>query len=99
MDSDEVKILRGLFYVHLYGAFEKSVNDIIQSYLRKVETLGVVKAHAVPQFWPTALDASFKSLQSTQGVGNWKKRAEFISSIDDVPPPSVAGLFRVRVSS
>lgn len=100
VDSDEVKILRGLFYVHLYGAFEKSINDIVQAYLRKVESLNIVKAHTSPHFWPTALDASFKSLQSTLGSGNWKKRGEFIFATESNEVCAIAdGVFSEQLQN
>lgn len=38
----EVKILRGLFYVHLYGALEKSINEAVQN------TLKLISSHNIP---------------------------------------------------
>jgi hypothetical protein len=73
--------MRGLFYVHLYGAFERSVNDSVATFIRATVDLNVNVQHVTPHFLPVALDARFKSLQSTQGVGNWKKRLEFVGAM------------------
>jgi len=81
VDTEETKILRGLFFVHLYGAFEKSVNESIQAYLRALSSLGLVKKHAARAFWPTAFDPQFKSLHSTFSERQWKKRIVFLETI------------------
>lgn len=84
VDSDEVKILRGLFYAHLYGAFEWSVNDAVQKYLRGLSLLKIESAHTAFRFWPAALDGKFKALQTTYGTGNWRKRVAFIDAIESL---------------
>jgi len=82
LDSDETKIFRGLFYVHLYGAFEKSINEAVQVYLREVGSLKIATFHTSCRFWPSFLDSDFKSLQSTQGSKNWAKRGKFVDAIE-----------------
>lgn len=81
MDSGEVKSMRGLFYVHLYGAFERSANDSVSTFIRATVDLNVNVQHITPHFLPVALDARFKSLQSAQGNGSWKKRLEFVRAM------------------
>lgn len=81
VDAGYVKSMRGLFYVHLYGAFERSVNDAVSTFIRATVDLNVNIQHIAPQFLPVALDARFKSLQSVQGTGNWKKRLDFVSAM------------------
>jgi hypothetical protein len=81
VDSGYVKSMRGLFYVHLYGAFERSVNDSVSTFIRGTVDLEVNVQHITPHFLPVALDARFKSLQGTQGSGNWKKRLEFVGAM------------------
>ncbi|MFW3895958.1 MAE_28990/MAE_18760 family HEPN-like nuclease [Pseudomonas bharatica] len=41
----EVKILRGFFYVHLYAALEKSVNEAVQLTLRLIASLNAPSKH------------------------------------------------------
>jgi hypothetical protein len=81
VDSGYVKSMRGLFYVHLYGAFERSVNDSVSAFIRATVDLNVNIQHITLHFLPVALDARFKSLQNTQGTGNWKKRLEFVGAM------------------
>lgn len=81
VDVGYVKSMRGLFYVHLYGAFERSVNDSVSTFIRATVDLNVNVQHITPHFLPTVMDARFRSLQSTQGAGQWKKRVEFVSAM------------------
>lgn len=41
----EVKIMRGLFYVHLYAALEKSMNEVVQKSLLLISAKGVKNNH------------------------------------------------------
>ncbi|GHC65963.1 MAE_28990/MAE_18760 family HEPN-like nuclease [Ulvibacter litoralis] len=41
----EVKIMRGLFYVHLYAALEKSMNEVVQKSLLLISAKGVKSNH------------------------------------------------------
>ncbi|MBU9229665.1 hypothetical protein KTD22_23880 [Burkholderia multivorans] len=81
IDAEHVKIMRGLFYVHLYGAFEKSINEAVSSFLRAVADLQLQTLHVAPSFLPLALDGRFKSLHSTPGESNWKKRVLFVGAM------------------
>lgn len=82
-DSEEVKILRGLYFVHLYGAFEKSTNESFQAYLRGLSSLRLSRKHTAVKFWPTAFDSHFKSVQTTFSEKQWKKRRAFIEAIEE----------------
>ena len=81
IDTDDVKIIRGLFYVHLYGAFEKSVNEIVMYALREIDVLGIKYAHASINFLPVALASTFQSLQAPTTDSKWKKRVEFVKTM------------------
>lgn len=71
--------MRGLFYVHLYGAFEKSISEGVEQYLQQIADLQIPHAHFIPQFFPTALDALFTSLQSDSK--RLKKRVDFVKKM------------------
>lgn len=43
--SAEVKILRGFFYVHLYAALEKSINEAVQLTLRLIASHNIPAKH------------------------------------------------------
>jgi hypothetical protein len=46
----EVKIMKGLFYVHLYAAFEKNINDLVQTTLTEIASIKVKKSTILPPF-------------------------------------------------
>lgn len=76
-DEDYVKIMRGLFYVHLYGAFEKSINLATSAFINALTSLGIKLCDATHSFLPMALDSKFKSLENTNGA-TWRKRIELM---------------------
>lgn len=78
-DEDIVKTMRGLFFVHLYAAFEKSINDAVEEYLLHVNSLRVKYRDFVHSFLPTALDPKFTSLQAGD---RWQSRVEFSRLLD-----------------
>ena len=77
-DSIEAKILRGLFYVHLYGALEYSVNLGIQGIFAKISSSGVRYAELDHHFYALALDQNFSSLKDSSKGKKWLKRIEFL---------------------
>lgn len=100
VDTDEVKALRGLFFVHLYGAFEKSVTESVQAYSRKVSMMEVACCHIGFSMWPSAFDARFKSIQSSHGRGVWAKRKEFVGSVQSEEACVIAdGIFSDRLQN
>jgi hypothetical protein len=78
VDTDIVKILRGLFYVHLYGAFEKSVNEGVESYLQAIGEIGAKGYDFSASFLPIALDPRFTSLQNGD---KWQGRIDFSEAL------------------
>lgn len=83
VDTEEVKILRGLFYVHLYGALEQSLNEATESFLRSASALGLQNLDLSLRFLPTAMNAQFKALSEAQSQRKWKKRLDFVDAIYD----------------
>lgn len=81
VDSEEVKILRGLFYVHLYGALEQSLNEAVALFLQAVSALNLRANEFSLRFLPTAMNSQFKSLADTQSNKKWAKRIDFVSAI------------------
>lgn len=63
---DEIvhKIQKGLYFVHLYSAFEKSFNEIVERSLMHIESKGVMHQHYTLPFNSIALDANLTSLKS-----------------------------------
>jgi len=59
----EVKIMKGLFYVHLYGAFEKSINDIIETSIILISSKNVKNNHYEKPLLSIVLSNEIKSLR------------------------------------
>jgi hypothetical protein len=58
------KIQKGLYFVHLYSAFEKSLNEIVERCLLYIESKGVTHQHYALPFNSIALDANLMSLKA-----------------------------------
>lgn len=87
VDSDDVKIIRGLFFVSLYGAFEKTINEVVEQYLRAVGGLKVEFSDLTWSFLPTALDPVLTSFKAT---GHWEKRVKIFETIQSEVPCTVS---------
>lgn len=61
--SLEVKIMKGLFYVHLYSAFEKSINDVIETVLNLISSKNVKNNHLLAPVLSIVLTDKIKSLK------------------------------------
>jgi hypothetical protein len=71
-DSIEVRLMRGLFYVHLYGAFEFSVNRIVVGAAQVINQAQVPHNNVTHPLGALVLDRNFNSL--SQVGRNWPKR-------------------------
>lgn len=75
-DNHDVLILRGLYYVHLYAAFEYAVNQSVQSFLKAVTSCRVKTAHLVPPLFSLALDPELSSLSNIGEKKKWQRRLD-----------------------
>jgi len=60
----EVKIMKGLFYVHLYSAFEKSINDVVETMLSLISSRCVKNNHLLAPVLSVVLIDKIKSLKA-----------------------------------
>jgi len=81
LDSEEVKILRGLFYVHLYGALEQSLNEAVACFLQEIASMNFCAKDFSLGFWPVAMNSHFQGLSAVQSNKKWSKRVEFVSAV------------------
>lgn len=77
-DRVEVKILRGMFFVHLYGAFEFSINSIVAAASRAINTASVPHSDVRHTLGVLVLDASFKSAAMAGADKRWSRRLDLI---------------------
>lgn len=59
----EVKIMRGLFYVHLYSTLEKSINEVVQKTLLLINAQNVKNNHFTLAFNTISVLDKLKSLK------------------------------------
>ncbi|MBF0408697.1 MAG: hypothetical protein HQM10_15220 [Candidatus Riflebacteria bacterium] len=75
----DVKIMKGLFYVHLYAAFEKSINEIIETALTLISSKSIKNNHLSPTLLSIALSDKFKSLKDSSHSKVLIKSSEIFS--------------------
>jgi hypothetical protein len=63
--SSDATILRGLFYVHIYGALEYAVHLSVTALLEAISGTGVSYAHFEHLFHCLALDSRFEAADTT----------------------------------
>ncbi|WP_347889196.1 HEPN domain-containing protein [Vibrio fluvialis] len=64
LTEELINIQKGLFYVHLYSAFEKSINEIVVRTLTVIGTKKIKHQHYTTAFNSIALDAQMASFKS-----------------------------------
>jgi len=100
-DPAEAKILRGLFWVHLYSALEYAVNSGIQRYLHAVAALNIPPQHLMPCFFSVALESNFSALRNVGEDKRWTKRIELLgaqcSPVPNKINPDIFGLYLQNV--
>ncbi len=77
VDSDAVKMMRGLFYVNVYALLERSLNELFNGLLNAVTQLNIGAHHYVPTFLPVAMDGHFSALGDPFAKRRFAKRVDF----------------------
>lgn len=77
-DPPEAKILRALFFVHLYAGVEFAVSQGVRRLLTEIEKLKVASSHFESPFYSVALDSNFSSLRNVGEDKKWAARSDFL---------------------
>lgn len=77
-DATEAKILRGLFYVHIYSALEYTINHGVRTFLQASAAFNAPPQHLQARFLSVALDPSFSSLRDVSEERRWKARLDLL---------------------
>jgi hypothetical protein len=88
-DPNEVKVLRGLFWVHLYAALEYAVSNGVQRFLQAIDTLNAPTVHFNPGFYSVALDSNFSALRNVGEDKRWIKRMELLNAQAAASPSKI----------
>ena len=82
-DALKVRIMRGLFFVHLYGAFEYSIDQTFIRLAQHISSRSVSHRHLNRPIFSVALDPQFMALQDTSDWSKkYKKRYDTIETMD-----------------
>lgn len=82
MASIELRILRGLFFVHLYGAMEKSLNELILTALCEIKSKRPKNKDFIHPFNVISLSRSWKGLKDSGYKDVFEKMACFFAKIN-----------------
>lgn len=78
-DSEQVRILRGLFYVHLYGAFEFATTQIIFAITQSFNDAQLTHIEVADPLGAVVLDGHFKAIRDSGFSNQFSKRLKLIS--------------------
>ncbi|TGM35615.1 hypothetical protein EHQ75_16950 [Leptospira levettii] len=79
--SSEVKILRGLFFVHLYSLIESVINELTQETLREIKSKSYPNNQFNLPFNTISLNSQIRSLKDSGYKKYFKKVFELFDSI------------------
>ncbi len=76
-----VKIQRGLYYVHLYSAFEKTVNEVVEQAILIIKSKDVKNKHFETTFNVISLNSKMQSFKSCGYKEYFNKSIDVFKSI------------------
>lgn len=79
--SLELKIQRGLFYVQLYAALEKTINDVVETTLILIASKSVKSVHYSPGFGVIAFSNKLRGLKDAEYNNFFNKSIEFFEEV------------------
>jgi hypothetical protein len=77
--TEDTKLLRGLFFVHLYAALEYSVNGAVQETLRSIASKNAKSADVEARFHSVTLHHLFQSYLDSKGR-RMRKRLDILDA-------------------
>ncbi len=86
--SVEVTVAKGLFFVHLYGAYECTVNQSIQKTLQIINSQHIPVVDYKPVLLGIVLNAPFQAVCGVGADKKWNKRREFFQQLISKDPIS-----------
>lgn len=80
--GQDLKIVKGMFFVILYGALEKSTHELLQLLLLKIKVLQPKNRHVVLAFNVVSMARRWKSVKDTGYKDVFPRMSEFFSCLD-----------------
>lgn len=78
VSAETAAILRGIFFVHLYGVLEYAVSLSVQVLLQEITRLAVSYSHFEQMVFAIALDAEFKSVVDAGWEAKFDRRRSLL---------------------
>jgi RiboL-PSP-HEPN len=82
--TQELKVLKGLFFVLLYGAVEKSCSETVQLLLSKIKALRPKNEHVIMPFNVVTMARKWKSIKDSGYSNAFVQMKEFFDGIDSI---------------
>lgn len=80
--GQEIKVMKGLFLVQLYGALEKSMTDTVQLLLTSIKSLQPKNADIILPFNVVSMARHWKSIKDTKYKGAFLQMQGFFSALE-----------------
>ena len=74
----EVNVMKGLFYVHLYASFEKTINELIEQTIILIDSKAIKVRHFNESFHTVALVDKLKSFKNCSHKSFFSKAHEIL---------------------
>lgn len=94
--NSELKIMKGLFYVHLYSSLERTVNDLIENTLISINSQNVKNKHYNVSFNTISL---FTKLQAFKNCGHANFFAKAIEIFEEMQSDNIPNLSETAFSN
>jgi hypothetical protein len=79
--APDIKMMRGLFFVLLYGALEKSITETVVSLLTKIKSLKPRNDQVVMSFNVVSMQRKWKSIKDTGHKDSFVQMKEFFTDL------------------
>lgn len=80
--SNQVKLLRGLYYVHLYAALEKTVNEMVEQSLLIIRNDSVKNRHYKTEFNVVSLHPKMQGFKAAGNKDFFRKSIDVFAALD-----------------
>jgi len=82
LTRQDMKVMKGLFFVHLYGALEKSIVESVQLLLTKIRALQPKNEHLILPFNVISMSRKWQSIKDTGYKNSFCQMNQFFSELE-----------------
>ena len=86
--TDQIRVMKGLFFVHLYGALEFAVSQSVRESIEHLNAQNLMFKDLRPELLSLGLNAQCDSLRDVGGSKKWEKRFELFKHVNASLPVS-----------